>query len=318
MFNPGTGPDRYWTEGPPKFIHHKKPKVARILYTKPGVRINTQEDEGIYPIYSTEVEFDGDSLKPRALPFVQMNKPTIEHGEEDSDATVAIEEDDESINGKSSLPGKTEERILATPPPSQVIQMVHTTPPKRETNEVGTNARVGISHDDLSVNTGSPRPSPTIKSLLAESSPRWISGSIQSLIMNSIDWRGLRNSIKDDIVGVIDHKSMRAEIKQSIKDSLIGNTSIESVDHNNIPKGLRLKDLVNKQEVNAIVSLVAKKAIFKSISFQQLEEEMVQQVMYAMDFESLKAKAMEKIVRNGAPVSQLEALMKSVGDDMDV
>ena len=45
---------------------------------------------------------------------------------------------------------------------------------------------------------------------------------------------------------------------------------------------------------------------------------MVQQLMYAMDFESLKAKAMEKIVCNGAPVSQLQDLMKSVGDAMDV
>ena len=111
---------------------------------------------------------------------------------------------------------------------------------------------------------------------------------------------------------------MRAEIKQTIKDGLITKTTVTSIDHNNIPKGLRLGDLVNKEEVNAIVSLVAKKAIFKSICFEQLEKEMVQQLMYAMDFESLKAKAMEKIVRNGAPVSQLQELMKSVGDDMDV
>jgi hypothetical protein len=64
----------------------------------------------------------------------------------------------------------------------------------------------------------------------------------------------------------------------------------------------------------ATVLLVASKNIFKAICFKKLENEIVNQLMYAMDFESLKAKAIEKILRNGAPTSRLEGLMKSVGD----
>jgi hypothetical protein len=75
--------------------------------------------------------------------------------------------------------------------------------------------------------------------------------------------------------------------------------------------------MVEKEHVNTTVSLVAKEVIFKSICLKRLHTKMVKQLMYAMDFEGLKAKAIEKIVRNGAPVSQLENLMRSVGDDMD-
>jgi hypothetical protein len=50
-----------------------------------------------------------------------------------------------------------------------------------------------------------------------------------------------------------------------------------------------------------------------------LEKEIVEQLVSTMDFESLKAKAIEKILCNMAPpVSHLEALMESAGDDINV
>jgi hypothetical protein len=177
---------------------------------------------------------------------------------------------------------------------------------------------VAWGDDDLCDNTDSPRPSPTVGSLLAKTSPLWISGSIRTLIMSSIDWGELKKVIKDDIVAVIDLESMREEIKQTIKDGLVEKNIASTIDPRNIPQGFRLGDLVDKKQVNEIVSLMAKKAVFKSICFKGLERQMVEHFMYAMDFEGLKDKAIEKILRNGAPVSPMEGLVGSIGDDVDV
>jgi hypothetical protein len=76
---------------------------------------------------------------------------------------------------------------------------------------------------------------------------------------------------------------------------------------------------VNKEKMNDTVKLVTRKAVFKAICFEQLEKKIVEQLVSAMDFESLKAKAVEKILRNMALlISQLEGLMESVGDDLNV
>ena len=72
--------------------------------------------------------------------------------------------------------------------------------------------------------------------------------------------------------------------------------------------------------MNDTVELVARKAVFKAICFEQLEKETVEQLVSAMVFESLKAKAVEKILWNLAPstISQLEGLMELVSDDINV
>ena len=231
--------------------------------------------------------------------------------EEDSDATVALTDDDDL-----SVPMKIEVNGGVNGNETPFM-----TPTARRTgpDEEGSDVMAAGGDDDLSVNTGSPRPSPTVRSLLAKTSPRWISGSIQMLIMNSIDWGDLKQLIKDDIVAIIDQESMRKEIKQTIKDGLVEKNSASAIDPRNIPPGFRLGDLVDKKQVNEIVSLVAKKALFMSICFKGLvEQQMIEHFMYAIDFEGLKAKAIENILRNGAPVSQLEGFMRSVGDDMDV
>jgi hypothetical protein len=264
------------------------------------------------------------SLKPETSPPPWIFSSESEVDSNDSDATVVMEEEELSYNAQTPQTGKMRNNFLTPFPPAEVeaeveakmvarmkaiIQTAH-----NAKNEVDSNETVDLPEDELSVNTGSPRPSPTIRTLLAETSPRWIGGSIQSLVMNSIDWRGLRESIRDEIIRVIDKESMKEEIRKIIESKVIEKSTIENVDIQNIPTG----GVVDCEEVNTTVTNVARKAVFKSICFKRLEKKMVKQLMYAMDFEGLKAKAIEKIVRNGAPVSQLEKLMKSVSDDMDV
>jgi hypothetical protein len=263
----------------------ERPVLSKTMIK--GVNVPPIEMEGHEVVKSEKASF--------------MN-PTRRTGtvEEDSDATVALADDDD-LSVPSKIMGDGGVESNETP---------FMTPTARKTGPTEQDS------DDLSVDTRSPRPSPTVRSLLAKTSPKWISGSIQTLIMNSIDWGDLKQVIKDDIVAIIDQESLRKEIKQTIKSGMIGKN--ETIDPRNIPTGLRLEDLVDKEQVNEIVSLVAKKALFKSICFKGLEREMVEHFMYAIDFENLKAKALEKILRNGAPVSQLEGLMRSVGDDMDV
>ena len=344
IFNPGVGPDRYWTN------NCTNPSARKYLKTNGMISTRNQEilvtdlksmaEE--QDVHCTQVATNNKvgSLKPAAFTSDRV-KPGIHKGgnvnpmkkegpavvkkeetpnmipkrrtgtvEEDSDATVALPDDDDlSVPMKIEVNGSVNanETPFITP-----------TAGRNETEEEGSDTMAVPGDDDLSMNTGSPRPSPTVRSLLAKTSPRWISGSIQTLIMNSIDWGDLKQVIKDDIVAIIDQESMRKEIKQTIKDGLVEKNGVSTIDPRNIPTGLRLGDLVDKKQVNEIVSLVAKKALFKSICFKGLERQMVEHFMYAIDFEGLKAKAIEKILRNGAPVSQLEGLMRSVGDDMDV
>jgi hypothetical protein len=335
IFNPGVGPDRNWTDNCTKpsprkylkttrmtskkshYVNHnqetimKDRKMTAEEHNAQCTQVTTENNVGSLerPVLSKTM-IKGVNVPPIKMEGHEVVKsekasfmnPTRRTGtvEDDSDATVALPDDDD-LSVPSKIMGDGGVESNETP---------FMTPTARKTGPTEQDS------DDLSVDTRSPRPSPTVRSLLAKTSPKWICGSIQTLIMNSIDWGDLKQVIKDDIVAIIDQESLRKEIKQTIKSGMIGKN--ETIDPRNIPTGLRLEDLVDKKQVNEIVSLVAKKALFKSICFKGLEREMVEHFMYAIDFENLKAKALEKILRNGAPVSQLEGLMRSVGDDMDV
>jgi hypothetical protein len=48
------------------------------------------------------------------------------------------------------------------------------------------------------------------------------------------------------------------------------------------------------------VAQVAKSAIFKTICFKSLAKDIEEHILNAMDFESLKMRAIEKILRNTA------------------
>jgi hypothetical protein len=62
------------------------------------------------------------------------------------------------------------------------MEVMHVTPLlKRLDGEVDSNAMVMLSKDELSMNTGSPRPSPIVGSLLAKNSPYWVGGLFKPL-----------------------------------------------------------------------------------------------------------------------------------------
>jgi hypothetical protein len=126
--------------------------------------------------------------------------------------------------------------------------------------------------------------------------------------MNSINWEVLCWSTRDGILATIDQEAMTDEIKDIIEQKVSWKRNVNNIDLENIPIG----------GVNEAVKCVARKAIFKSICFKQLEKENVEQLVSTMDFQSLKAKAIEKILRNTVPVSHLEGLMEAAGADSNV
>lgn len=79
--------------------------------------------------------------------------------------------------------------------------------------EVGSNATVLLSEDEVSVNTGSPRPSPT------QLAHFWLrilptgSGVYSNPYHELHHLGGLCHSIKDAILAVIDQEAMKDEIK---------------------------------------------------------------------------------------------------------
>jgi hypothetical protein len=334
-FDPGTGPDRSWSDGKVSTRPPKRFKIVRVnkAITKADM---VQENNKMKAQLSSKVQLlttrdvvvkkYPQSQKPNSLPPPWVFPEDSEVDSNDSDATVEMEEEELGRNARTPQTGKSVNNFLTPTATAEVEAAVEarmvakmdsilqTRKRGQAKNEVESNETFALPEDELSVNTGSPRPSPTIRTLLAETSPRWVGGSIQSLVMNSIDWRGLKESVRDEIIRVIDQESMKEGIRKIIEQKVIDKSAMENVDIQNIPTG----GVVDWEEVNTTVSNVARKAVFKSICFKRLEKKMVKQLMYAMDFEGLKAKAIEKIVRNGAPVSQLEKLMKSVSDDMDV
>jgi hypothetical protein len=80
--------------------------------------------------------------------------------------------------------------------------------------EVDSDAIFPLSEDELSVNTGSPRPSPTVGPLLAEHSPHW---------------EDLHHSIRDDIIGVVDQEGMKDEIKNIIKQKVAAKRNMNNI-----------------------------------------------------------------------------------------
>ena len=171
------------------------------------------------------------------------------------------------------------------------------------------NATVPIPEDELSMNTGSTRPSPSVQSLSAVNAPRWIGNSIQTLIMKSIDWKELRDTVRDDIMGVVSKYMLKDDVRTIIEKQVIKYMDVENVDLDNIPTG----GVIDREKLNKKVCKSAKLAIFKTICFESLSNKIIEQIMNAMDFESLKVRAMEKILRNAATVSRLEKLMVCVG-----
>jgi hypothetical protein len=191
------------------------------------------------------------------------------------------------------------------------------TPPQKRLNisaDSDSDATVKITDEELSVRTGSPRPSPSVQSLLVENSPRWVSSSIQTLIMKSIDWKELRHAVRDDIVGVVNEEILKDDVRIRVEHAVMKYSNIENIDLTSIPTG----GVIDRERLSKTVALVAKRAVFKTICFKALSKDIVEHILNAMDLESLKARAIEKIVRNTTPVSQLEQMMVCVSNDMDM
>jgi hypothetical protein len=97
---------------------------------------------------------------------------------------------------------------------------------------VDSNVTVPFSEEDeLNVIlTGSPRPSPTVSSPLAKDYPCWVSNLIQTLIMNSIDWKELcHGAVRDDSVSVVCHDILKDDTWAIIEKKIIKNTPFKNV-----------------------------------------------------------------------------------------
>jgi hypothetical protein len=274
LFTPGMGADKNWCDGPPNVVTTKRQKRIQTIGETPS-----KWDEGL------------DNETPNDL-----SAPVQVHHTED--CTEAYPNP-----VRSNAPVG-----ITTPPPSA-----------RRCNGPGLDSDSDATvlmedEDELSVNTASPRPSPTIRSLMVENSPRWVGSSIQTLIMRSIDWRELRKAVKGDIVTVVNKEILKDDLRLIIESQIMKYSKIENIDLESIPTG----GVINGQKLNRMVAKVAKRAIFKTICFESLAEDIVEHILNAMDFESLKEKAIEKILRNTAPAEQLEQLMDCAGGDMDV
>jgi hypothetical protein len=314
MFNPGTGPDRYWTDGQPNTEPAKRLKIEKPA-NQSKVKVSTGEKaKGI----TLEDTFVADSvkgnntkvqgfMKAQTMPRPWVFPEDIEVDSDDSDATVEMQDDDPYLTEGNPVPGHVGGPFI--------------TPTQRRTGntEDDSHATMALPDADISISTGSLGLVQMVKTLLAVSSSLRIGRYIQTMIMNSIDWKRLGLSIRNDIVGVIHQESTKKEIEQIIKNGVIEKSLVENLEITNFPTGLHLGDLVDKEQVDTMVSLVAQKAIFKSICFEGLQQNMVKQLMDSLDLEGLKAKVIERILQNEVPVGGLEGVVRSeMEGEMDV
>jgi hypothetical protein len=158
------------------------------------------------------------------------------------------------------------------PLPSQLIV-------QQEMNE-DSNASTALMADDVTLKTLSPIWETKVKMVLGGCG-KWITGSAQDTIFHSINFTAMKDVVESDITAAVGNWHLMVDLQEPC--------SAESKNR---------------------VALAIEDAVTATSCFATLKDEVENQIINASNFEEIKARAIEIIVRNQARGTQLTGIVE--------